>query len=62
LLLLPALHPATAAEIQLFLQQVRDLKLRFSAWDVFTINNTFLGSTVGAITTFIVILVQFQAN
>jgi uncharacterized membrane protein len=62
LLLLPELHPATAAEIQLFLQQVRDLKLRFTAWDVFTINYTLLGSTVGAITTFLVILVQFQAN
>jgi hypothetical protein len=62
LLLLPELHPATAAEIQLFLQQVRDLKLRFTAWDVFTINYTFLGSTVGAITTFLVMLVQFQAN
>jgi hypothetical protein len=38
LLLLPELHPATAGEIQLFLQQGRDLKLRFTAWDVFTIN------------------------
>jgi hypothetical protein len=62
LLLLPETHPATAAEIQLFLQQVRDLKLRFTAWDVFTINYTLLGSTVGAITTFLVILVQFQAD
>jgi hypothetical protein len=62
LLLLPELHPATAAEIQLFLQQVRELKVKFTAWDVFTINYTLLGSTVGAITTFLVILVQFQAN
>ena len=62
LLLLPELHPATAAEIQLFLQQVRDLKVKFTAWDVFTINYTLLGSTVGAITTFLVILVQFLAN
>jgi hypothetical protein len=62
LLLLPELHPATAAEIQLFLQQVRDLKLRFTAWDVFTINYTLLGSTVGAITTILVMLVQFQAR
>jgi hypothetical protein len=62
LLLLPELHPAPAAEIQLFLQQVRDLKLRFTAWDVFTINYTLLGSTVGAITTFLMILVKLQAN
>jgi hypothetical protein len=62
LLLQPEFHPAPAAEIQLFLQQVRDLKLRFTAWDVFTINYTLLGSTVGAITTFLVILVQLQAD
>jgi len=33
LLLLPELHPATAAEIQLFFQQVRDRKPKFTAWD-----------------------------
>ena len=62
LLLLPELHPATAAEIQLFLQQVRDRKPNFTAWDFFTINYRLLGSTVGAITTYLVILVQMQAN
>ena len=62
LLLLPELHPATAAEIQLFLHQVRDRKPNFTAWDFFTINYGFLGSTVGAIATYLVILVQMQAN
>ena len=62
LLLLPELHPATAAEIQLFLQQVRDRKPKFTAWDVFTINYSLLGSTVGAVATYLVILVQMQAN
>ena len=62
LLLLPELHPATAAEIQFFLQQTRDRKLKFTAWDVFTINYSFLGSTVGAIATYLVILVQFLAS
>ena len=62
LLLLPELHPATATEIQLFLHQVRDLKPNFTAWDVFTINYNLLGSTVGAVATFLVILVQMQAN
>jgi len=62
LLLLPELHPATAAEIQLFLQQVRDRKPNFTAWDFFTINYGLLVSTVGAITTYLVILVQMQAN
>jgi hypothetical protein len=62
LLLLPELHPATAAEIQLFLQQTRDRKLKFTAWDVFTINYGLLGSTVGAVATYLVILVQFLAS
>jgi hypothetical protein len=62
LLLQPELHPATAAEIQLFLHQVRDRKPKFTAWDFFTINYGLLVSTVGAVATFLVILVQMQAN
>jgi hypothetical protein len=62
LLLLPELQPATAAEIQLFLQQVRDRKPKVTAWDVFIINYGFLVSTAGAVATFLVILVQIQAN
>jgi len=62
LLLVPDLHPATAAEIQLFLHQVRDRKPKFTAWDVFTINYSLLVSIVGTIITLLVILVQMQAN
>jgi len=62
LLLLAELHPATAAEIQLFLQQVRDRKPNFTAWEFFTINYSLLGSTVGAIITLLVIMVQMQGN
>ena len=62
LLLLPELHPATGAEIQLFLHQVRDRKPKFTAWDAFTTNYGLLVSTVGAVATFLVILVQMQAN
>jgi len=62
LLLLPELHPATASEIQLFLHQVRDRKPKFTAWDLFTINYSLLVSTVGAIATYLVILVQMQVN
>jgi hypothetical protein len=62
LLLQPELHPETVAEIRLFLQQIRDRTPKFTAWDFFTINYSFLGSTVGAIVTFLVILVQMQAN
>jgi gustatory receptor len=59
-LLLTELHPDTAEEVQLFLQQVSNRKVRFTAWDFFTINYTALGSVVGAITTLLVILVQIQ--
>jgi hypothetical protein len=59
-LLLTELHPDTAEEVQLFLQQVSNRKVRFTAWDFFTINYTTLGSIVGAITTFVVIFVQIQ--
>jgi hypothetical protein len=62
LLLLPDIHPAPATEIQLFLQQVRDRTPKFTAWDFFTINYSFLGSTVGAIVTYLVILLQMQRN
>ena len=62
LLLLPELHPATSAEIQLFLLQIRERKPKFTAWGVFTIDYKILGSTVGAVATFLVILVQMQAN
>jgi gustatory receptor len=60
LLLLPELHPATLNEIRLFSQQVSNRKLRFTAWGLFTINYTILGSIVGAITTLLLILVQLQ--
>jgi hypothetical protein len=62
LLLLPELHPTTAAEIQFFLEQVRDRTPKFTACDFFTINYSLLGSTVGAIATYLVILVQFLAS
>jgi len=62
LLLLPELHPATTAEIQLFLHQVRDRKPKFTAWDIFTINYSLLVSIIGAVATYLVILVQMQAN
>jgi len=62
LLLVPELHPVIAAEIQLFLHQMRDRKPKFTAWDVFTINYSILGSILGTIITLLVILVQMQAN
>jgi hypothetical protein len=62
MLLQPELHPAAAAESRLFLQQVKDRTPKFTAWDFFVINYSLLGSTVGAIVTYLVILVQMQAK
>jgi hypothetical protein len=59
-LLLTELHPATAEEVQLVLQQVGNRKVRFTAWDFFTINYATLGSIAGGITTLLVIFVQIQ--
>jgi hypothetical protein len=59
-LLLTDLHPDTAEEVQLLLQQVSNRKVKFTAWDFFTINYTTLGSIVGGITTLLVIFVQIQ--
>jgi hypothetical protein len=62
LLLLPEVDPGHATEIQLFLQQVKDRRPKFTAWDFFTINYSLFGSTVGALVTYLVIIVQMQAN
>ncbi|KAJ9600707.1 hypothetical protein L9F63_026156 [Diploptera punctata] len=60
LMLLREIHPDTKAEINLFLQQVNFRKVRFTAWDFFTIKYSILGSVIGAVITYIVIIVQFQ--
>ena len=60
LLLIPDIHPATADEIQLFLQQVVNRKVKFTAWGFFTMNFKLMGSIVGGVTTLLVILVQFH--
>ncbi|KAJ9599874.1 hypothetical protein L9F63_009821 [Diploptera punctata] len=38
LLLIPELHSETVSEIKLFLHQVKYRKIKFTAWDIFTIN------------------------
>jgi hypothetical protein len=59
-LLLTELHPDTAEEVQLFLLQVSNRKVKFKAWDFFTINYATLCSIVGGITTLLVIFFQIQ--
>ncbi|KAJ9599871.1 hypothetical protein L9F63_009818 [Diploptera punctata] len=60
LLLIPELHPGIRSEIKLFLGQASNRRIKFTAWDIFTMNLKFLGSVVGAIITLLVILVQFH--
>ncbi|KAJ9580477.1 hypothetical protein L9F63_024350 [Diploptera punctata] len=60
LMLLREIDPDTKAEINLFLQQVNVRKVRFTAWGFFTIKYSILGSVIGAVITYIVIIVQFQ--
>jgi hypothetical protein len=60
LLLEPSLHPDIVKEIQLFLQQVRIRPVRFTASDFFTIDHSTLCSFIGAVVTYLVILIQFH--
>jgi hypothetical protein len=59
ILLEPGLHPHTMRNAQLFLQQVTDRPVHFTAWGFFTINYTSLGSIVVFVATYLVILLQF---
>jgi ABC-type sugar transport system permease subunit len=61
LLLEPSLHPDTVTEIQLFLQQVRDRPVRFTASDFFTLGHSTLCSFTAAVATYLVILLQFHS-
>jgi hypothetical protein len=61
LLLLPELHPKSLTEIRLFLQQVSNCKVRFTAGGLFTISYSILGSVVGGIFTLLVILMEIQS-
>ncbi|KAJ9600706.1 hypothetical protein L9F63_026155, partial [Diploptera punctata] len=54
------IHPDTKAEINLFLQQVSIRSVKFTALDFFTIKYSILGSMLGAVTTYLVMMVQFQ--
>jgi gustatory receptor len=59
ILLEPQLHPHTLKTAKLFLQQVTHRPLHFTAWGFFTINYTALGTIIGSVATYLVILLQF---
>jgi len=58
ILLEPGLHPYTLRIARMFLQQVTSRPLYFTAWGFFTINYTALGSFIGSVVTYLVILLQ----
>ena len=60
LLLLRNIQPETRRELELFVQLVNTRKVKFNAWNFFTIDFSILGSIISAATTYIVIIVQFQ--
>ena len=60
ILLQPDLQHEEVTEVSLFLQQVRNRVVKFTAWDFFTMNSSTLCSTIGCITTYLVILMQFR--
>jgi hypothetical protein len=60
LLLEPSVCPETETEIQMFLQQSRIGSVKFTAWDFFTLGHTTMCSFIGAIVTYLVILLQFH--
>ena len=60
LMLVPSLQTNTLSEIQMFLQQVIQQKMKITAFDFFTLNYRMLGSYVGAITTYLLILLQYM--
>ncbi|KAJ9599868.1 hypothetical protein L9F63_009815 [Diploptera punctata] len=60
LLLNPYIQKSTQTEIRYFSEQLRIQQIIFTAYDFFTINFSVLGSMVEAITTLLVILVQYK--
>lgn len=60
LLLVPSLRPDTLTEVQLFLHQAASRPTKFTASDFFTVSHSTLCSFIGAVTTYLVILLQFR--
>jgi hypothetical protein len=62
LLVAQSLCPETTAELQLFSQQLLHRKLRFSACGFFPIDFTLLYSMAGSVTTYLIILLQYNGE
>jgi gustatory receptor len=61
-LLLRPLHPELRAELQMFSQQLLHRKLHFSVCGLFPVDFTLLYSMAGAVTTYIIILLQHSGQ
>ncbi|KAJ9578828.1 hypothetical protein L9F63_004932, partial [Diploptera punctata] len=62
LLLLPGIDAITCDELKLFLDLVKEKQVKFTVCGFFTLNFTVLSSIIGAVTTLLVIFVQFNPN
>jgi hypothetical protein len=62
LLVVQSLYPETRAELQLFSEQLLHHKVRFSACGFFPIDFTLLYSMAGSVTTYIIILLQYNGE
>jgi hypothetical protein len=62
LLVVQSLYPETTAELQLFSQQLLHRKLHFSACGFFPIDFTLLYSMAGSVTTYLIILLQYNGE
>ncbi|XP_069694844.1 putative gustatory receptor 28b [Periplaneta americana] len=62
LLVLQPLHSNSSAELQLFSQQLMHSKLHFTACGLFTIDFTLLYSMASAVTTYLIILLQYSGH
>lgn len=62
LLVVQSLHPETTAELQVFSQQLLHRKVRFTACGFFPIDFTLLYNMAGSVTTYLIILLQYNGE
>jgi hypothetical protein len=62
LLVVQTLYPKTTAELQLLSQQLLHRKVRFTACGFFPIDFTLLYSMAGSVTTYLIILLQYNGE
>ncbi|XP_039282308.1 putative gustatory receptor 28a isoform X3 [Nilaparvata lugens] len=56
------LQPRMRKELMIFSQQILHQKITFTAAGFFVIDFTLINNVIGAVTTYLVILIQFQLS